>query len=322
MTINVAVKCPEGIVLGTDGLITLFGRTRQTPVAFASRYKKLFQVAHLPIGVMLNGDVTISGGQTFEDVVAEFGELHAGVATFDLQVMTGALRNFVLQKVGNRPRPSVQLIVGGYSRGKAGVRYGEVYSITWDEDSDGEVESLYATDTDFGYVVGGTPSPIDRFILGYDRTLVDDMLGRWEGLFHQVRDYVFAELERRGHAVPTTLREIDVPSALEVVPWSLVSDYHIDPDDIPTQQTLLTRITTAARWRYEPPFGLFSLPMAINFAWHLLCIAYAESNFTPRLPTVGSELTVATVTRDGKFEVVWCEEPDIVGSHFSVTCRR
>lgn len=314
MTINVAVKCPEGIVLGTDGLITLFGKTSRTPVAFASRYKKLFRVAGLPIGVMLNGDVTISSGQTFEDIVAEFGERYVGAVSFDLEAITVALRDFVLQKVGGRPRPSVQLIVGGYSRGKPGVRYGEVYTITWDTDSDGEVESLYATDTDFGYVVGGTPSPIDRFILGYDRVGIEDMLNRWEGLFEQTRDYIFAELDRRGHTVPEQYRDVDVPSALEVVPWSLVSDYKLDPDDIPSAEALLTNISRTARWRYQPAFGLFSLPMAINFAWHLLCIAYAESNFTPRLPTVGSELTVATVTRDGKFEIVWREEPNIAGS--------
>ena len=322
MTINVAIKCPEGVVLGTDGLITLFGRDKQVPLAFASRYKKLFQVAQLPIGVMLNGDIAIYRGQTFEDIVAEFGEERSSVATFDLREVTGELRDFVRAKIRNGPRPGVQLIVGGYSRGMKSVRYGEVYTITWDEDSDGEIESLYATDTDFGYVVGGAPSPVDRFILGYDRGCVDDMLDRWEGLYQRTRDYIFAELERRGHVVPKKHRDIDVPSALEVAPWSLLSDYQLDPDNIPGEQALLTQITKLARWRYQPPFGLFSLPMAVNFAWHLLCIAYAESNFTPRLPAVGSQLTVATVTRDGKFEIVWSEEPNIVGRPWDGFPRR
>jgi hypothetical protein len=312
MTINVAVKCPEGVVLGTDGLITLFGANKQVPVAFASRYKKLFQIGALPVGVMLNGDVAIHRGQTFEDIVAEFGEQAGDRAQFDLRELVGELARFVTDKVGTGPRPNVQLIAGGYSRRKRGVRYGEVYTLTWDEDSDAEIESLYATDTDFGYVVGGAPSPVDRFVLGYDRRTVDDFMARWSDLFHQTRDYIFAELERSGHTVPPDKRDIQEPSVMEVTAWSLLSDYTLDPERLPaSRESLLTAITKQARWRYRPPFGLFSLPMAINFAWHLLLIAYAESNFTPHLPVVGSELTVATITRDGRFNVVWCEEPNI-----------
>lgn len=313
MTINVAVKCPEGIVLGADSLVTMVGADRRTPLAFASRYRKLFQVGKLPIGVTLNGDVSLRGGQTVEDIVAEFAERLGEPERYSLESLTGRLRDFVRGKCGDGLPPHLQLIVGGYSRRRERVRYGEVYSITWDDDHDGEIESRYATDNDFGYVVGGRPAPIDRFMLGFDQGVVDEMMARWETLYRQTRDYIFRELTAAGRPPPESLHDLPPPSPAEVAPWSLLSEFELDATRVPSKTQFLARVTAMARQRYRPAFGLFSLPMAVNFAWHLLLIAYAESNFLPQLPAVGSHLTIATITRDGGFQRVWSGEPDVSG---------
>jgi hypothetical protein len=70
-------------------------------------------------------------------------------------------------------------------------------------------------------------------------------------------------------------------------------------------------ITFGSRMPYKPAYGFFSLPMAIHFTWHMLQIAYVESNFLLQLPAVGSELEIATVTRRNGFARYYRAEPGV-----------
>jgi len=84
MTINVAVKCPEGVVMGADSLITLAG-DNDSISSMIPYYSKLFQIGHsanpennYSAGIMLNGDVIVCG-KTIEEHVIEFEEKYIKV---------------------------------------------------------------------------------------------------------------------------------------------------------------------------------------------------------------------------------------------------
>ena len=96
-----------------------------------------------------------------------------------------------------------------------------------------------------------------------------------------------------------------IEPATDVPPWGWLSDFQLDPATVPGYERLLHGVAQAARGRAEPFWQFLSLPMAVNFVWHMLLLACADSTYFPRLPTVGSGLTIATVTRHGGFEEVW-----------------
>lgn len=311
MTINVAVKCPEGIVLGADSLVTLMGSDGRA-MGFVPLTRKLFALGKLPAGVLMNGDIATGSGATVEEIITEFAEQKCDPAgpSFDLERVVRDLRDFMAAQAGPGPRRDVQLIVGGYSRGKTGVRYGEIYTITWDEFSDGAVDSPYVTDTAFGYVVGGQANAIHRFLAGFDPATASMMIDAWPKLYDAVRDYVLGEVERRGQAVPAAARDIPMPPPSVLLPWSPFSAFTPNPaQNYDNPVALIREIVGASRSGYRPPFAYFSLPVAVNFTWHLMLMAYAESNYLPRLPAVGSNLVLATVTRAGGFQRVWSREP-------------
>ena len=304
MTINIAVKCPQGIALGTDSLVTLLTKDGLA-TAFSPFYRKLFRLGSLPVGIMLNGDIATGRGHTFEDVISEFAETSAAAGAYDLSELTLKLRDFIATRLDPNVRPGLQLIVAGYSVGKPSVRYGEVYTIDWDTDSDGEISSEFATDQGLGVAIGGQRAPVDRFLRGADSTLAGLLIDGWEGTYNRTRDYVLAEVTRAGGRVPAALKDLPPPSPTDVPPWGWLSDFQIDPAKVPPYDRLLHNVAQAARGRAEPFWQFLSLPMAVNFVWHMLLLACADSTYFPRLPTVGSGLTIATVTRHGGFEEVW-----------------
>jgi hypothetical protein len=173
------------------------------------------------------------------------------------------------------------------------------------------VMPYYEGDLEFGAVFGGRPDPIYRFIYGFDRRTSEDLLKGWRGLYQQTRDYLFAKLAEEGIDVPENLRDIPAPPVRQVNPWALLSLHDIASEqDVPIGE-LFERITLRSRLAYRPAFGFFSLAMAVNFTWHMLLIAYTESNFLLQLPAVGSDLEIATVTRQRGFERRYRDEPSI-----------
>ena len=88
MTINIAVKCPEGIVLGADSLTTITDNTG-TIVSSVPFTSKLFSFSDSPkneknfaIGVMINGINSI-GGVRVEDIIEEFEEIYRNKFSID-----------------------------------------------------------------------------------------------------------------------------------------------------------------------------------------------------------------------------------------------
>jgi len=304
MTINVAVKCPDGVVLGGDSLVTI--ASGETPIALVPYYTKLFPVKRYAAGAMLNGAGAV-GGRDIETIVSDFSDAHDAPETnYSLGELALGLRDYVQHEIQSRAagqNPLLEIILGGYSRGTGaeGRRYGEVYSLKW-ENAPGVVRSKYVTDEEFGTHYGGQPQALDRFQYGLDDWMLGGMLGRREALFQQAQDYVVEHLRGRGHKIPPSHRA-PLPDLGRFNVLSLVSEFEFGG----TSGETIKNVKEGAHQRFHTMERFFSLQVALDYCIFLMSCAYAVNNFTYMLPGVGSEARVASITRDGgfRFERAW-----------------
>jgi hypothetical protein len=304
MTINVAVKCPDGVVLGADGLVTI--TSGGPPISLVPYYTKLFPIGGYAGGAMLNGAGSI-GGRDIETIVSDFAVLYdSPEENYALGELARALRDYVQEEIRTRAtgqNPLLEIVVCGYSRGPAseGRRYGELYSLKW-ENAPGVVRSKYIQDEEFGTHYGGQPQALDRFQYGLDDWMIAGMLEKREALFNQAQSYVIDHLKRRGHNIPASHRA-PLPDIQNFNVLSLLSDFAFGD----TSGETVRNVKEGARQRFYTMERFFSLQVAIDYCVFLMSCAYAVNNFTYMIAGVGSEARVATVTRDEGFELqrVW-----------------
>jgi hypothetical protein len=314
MTINVAIKCPEGIVMGADSLVTI--STDDGAVAsIIPYYSKLFKIGDgndpkksYAAGAMLNGAGSIVG-RTIEDILSEFAEGYQAVQPVDnysLQQLAVDLGNSIQQLINSHTpnrNPLLEIIIGGYSRGKRanGKRYGEIYSMLWNYQPY-RLRVPYDKDSEFGTHYGGQPKVLDRFQYGIDDWMITTMWERRSKVFDQVCEYVISELSKRGVKVPDDI-SIPVPGLAGFDIYSLLSDYEVGETPGATVRNMKEGVVGSL----ETMEKFFSLQAAVNYCTFLLSCAYAENAFTFVVPSVGSEMRVASITRDEgfKFRKIW-----------------
>jgi len=305
MTINVALKCPDGIVLCADSLVTI--SAGGPPISIIPYYAKLFPIGKYLAGAMLNGAGSV-GSRTIEDLVGEFGQTyHAPIDNYSLQQFAQDLGYFVQGFIVSGADPLLEIIVAGYSAGAAacGRRFGEIYSVLW-ENAPWRLRVLYATDTEFGTHYGGQPQALDRFRYGIDDWIIADMLTRRQALFTQVHDYMLEQLRARGIIIPPGTT-VPMPGLTQFDVIRLVSDYVLGP----TPGQTVKNIKEGMLQRFETMERFFSLQVAVDYCTFLASCAYAVNNFTFQIPGVGSEMRVATVTKEQGFQFhkVWTVTP-------------
>lgn len=311
MTINVAVKCPDGVVLGADGLVTIAADGE--PISLMPFYTKLFPLGDYAAGAMLNGAGAI-GGRDVQTILTDFAEtVDAPVDNYSLGRLVQALRDFVQDEIRVRAagqNPLMEIIVGGYSKGLAAEdrRYGELYSIKW-ASSPGVVRSKYSRDEEFGTHYGGQPQALDRFQYGLDDWTIAGMLRRRESLFNEVQDYIVSHLKSKGHNIPASHRA-PLPDVESFNVLSLVSDFDFGE----TPGETVKNVKEGATQRFFTMERFFSLQVAVDYCVFLMSCAYAVNNFTYMIPGVGSEAHVSAVTRDEGFQLLrtWSPQaPDV-----------
>jgi hypothetical protein len=301
MTINVAIKCPDGVALGADGLVTI--SAGGPPISLVPYYRKLFPVGEYAAGAMLNGAGAI-GGTDVQSIISDFARAYdAPEEDYSLGVLAQALRDYIQEEIRSRAagqNPLLEIIVGGYSVGASaeGRRYGELYSLKW-ENSPGVVRSKYTRDEEFGVHYGGQPQALDRFQYGLDDWMIAHMLERRGALFREVQDYILEHLKGKGHSIPSNHRA-PVPDIRRFNVLSLLSDFEFGA----TAGETVRNVKEGALQRFDTMERFFSLQLAVDFCVFLMSCAYAVNNFTYMIPGVGSEASVGTVTRDRGFEVL------------------
>jgi hypothetical protein len=326
MTINIAVKCPEGIVLGSDSLTTILDDNTGNIVSSIPFTSKLFSLGdsqkddNFAVGAMINGFNSI-GGIRVEDIIEEFEEIYSNKFSSDeynVSHMSKELANHIQYYINtileqNRT-VNLEVIIAGFSKTKKAIpqqnleqrseyKYGEIYSYFWNNSRESRPRPISNRDGEFGTFYGGQPTMLDRFRFGIDDWVIYTMLERKNILYDQVRYYIYQQLKNESK---------DIPDILKVKPPNNMSEYNIfrlfsaaEPGK--TIGETISNIKENMKCRLETMEGQFSLQAAVNYCIFLMSCAYAQSAFTFILPIVGSEMRVASITRQEgfKFRRIW-----------------
>lgn len=326
MTINVAFKCADGIVLGTDSLMTLSAPSQpgdEWPArVLLPFHDKLFQLGSWPIGVMINGKVS-SPFTTVKELITGFPHTPTGRQLSQVEdyrlvdVAEGLLAHIHGNMADYLGGEQLEVIVAGFSR-DGSHRFGEVYILTLNPLlRETKPLPLYTHDDEFGLYYGGAREPLDRFIYGFSPSLLGLMRGpRRDQLFKRTAAYVIERLRDMGVDIPADI-EVSVPSGAALIKYDeifdlvgVISDYQRPANVFQLPQAMLE----GSLVRYKFPEREFSLQMAIGLCQFLIMCAYVLHNYTMRLPEVGSEMTVATITREAGFQYVLRWKPQSIGS--------
>lgn len=323
MTINIVVKCPEGLVLAADSLTTITDNSNNI-VSSVPYVSKLFPLGDsntrdeaFPVGVMINGLNSV-GGIRLEDIIEEFHEEYSKVHSSDEFSVADMSRDLAkhIQKhidttLGEQMTITLELILAGFSKTKksnrkkqrTGNKYGEIYSYFWEDSRKWKSRPVSNVDGEFLTYYGGQPTALDRFRYGIDDWVIYRMLKRKNWLYEQVRYYIYNQLKAKS---------IDVPQILNVDAPKNMSQYNIFQLFSSGQQgdkmgETIRNIKQNMEDRLQTMEGLFSLQTAVNYCIFLMSCAYAHSAFSFVIPVVGSEMRIASVTRhEGfKFRRIW-----------------
>jgi len=322
VTINVVIKCVDGIVLGADSLMTLRQGSEKRTIAVLPFHSKLLGLGGMPIGVMLNGQVTTpttTAKAAIRGFVETETEKYAG-RSYSVEEVATHLRDYIDDKIGKTPK-ALTITLGGYSRG--GDRsFGEAWFIAWPTR---EIQPAYPNNEDFRFGVRYIGSPeavaaVERFVYGMDVLTLGLMYNRRCKLFKSVSDYIIQRLRGMdGVTIPDEITALEAPSVADSEAHRLFDQafdvFQLVEDDEEYEFVYFRddrahyfqRVMQKLQGRYFFLDRYASLRMAIELCRFLLTCAYVRQNLAQvpeEGPDVGSELSVATVTRERGFEYV------------------
>jgi hypothetical protein len=321
MTINVAVKCADGIVMGADSLMTLTTADKSTITSIIPYYSKLFPIRDYSAGAMVNGSGSVAG-ITVEDIIQDFDDEYKTIQKpddYDMVTMANTLGQKIQQIINdnnkdNKDVPRMEIIIAGYSKIKNSNknvnkrRSGEIYSLQWDgKPNSYKLKIMINSDTEFGTCYGGQPTMLDRFRYGIDDWVLYEMLENREWVFGEVKSFIFDELKKKGIDIPVNIgEELKLPSddLTKFNVFKLISPEYVIHESVGLTLKSIKENTVSCLQTMEK---FFSLQVAINYCSFLMSCAFAQNAFTMVVPTVGSEMRVASITRDEgfKFRRIW-----------------
>ena len=284
----------DHLKLGEDGrpLLDNFGdvieQAQTIPYNQLGNVKKLFDLDPLPMGVMFTGTTSI-GNRTIGRLIAEFKETDLAFkgsnsehvvsdsegseqSNYKVQTIGDRLRRFLRGYYGSTfpeeySQPELELIVGGYDK----LSYlPSVFRINIREDTTTEI---FSDDSPFGVTFGGQMDWIQRIVFGTD-------------VLNQVRlaarsDYLLFEYyDRVRSAAADAGVEFEVPS----------------PDLWGDELGMFTGWDIQG---LDADFGDFSEQNAIDCVDFLIEIMIRAQAVSSQLPTVGGDIHIAVIRKDG-----------------------
>ena len=131
MTINIAVKCPEGIVLGSDSLTTILDDNTGNIVSSIPFSSKLFSLGdssnkdnNFAVGAMINGFNSI-GGIRVEDIIEEFEEIYSNKVSSDeysvvdmAKELVNHIQHYINTILEQKRTVNLEIIIAGFSKTK------------------------------------------------------------------------------------------------------------------------------------------------------------------------------------------------------------
>jgi len=322
VTINVVLKCADGLVLAADSLITTWisdtdsnaavpagGVRGNGPYVMLPFHEKIFPLGELPVCAVINGMVS-SPITTVKECIDRFvysKEMSNFVKSDQYQVTDIADALFDVVDEDITPylaENQLEIILAGFSRSSK-ARFGEIYSLKFPRGN--EKFNRILDDKEFGIYSGGDDTPVERFRYGFDRNLLYYMWVKREKLFNEVAEYVVGRLRKTpGVVIPDDLK-VTAPSIDDFNHW-LEYSRALDIFQLLAEKgsyrfngTLASEdidaILQKSYTRFSFPERLFSLQQGIELCQFLAMCAFAANNYTYKSPQVGSHITIIAVTR-------------------------
>lgn len=264
MSILVAVRVGEGLVLAADSASTLMVQTSEGQVGVGKIFNhatKLLQLRDYPIGVGTWGAGNI-GDRTISSLVSEFANSRRALSELgpdDINVrseaeglldsLCGAYEGFI-PDWREKAHPQVGMIVGGYS-GNAFFPEEYVFLVPERE-----------------FIALREPGPEGQ----------QDFGANWYGM----TDAIVRLHHGRDEKVPQILVEEGIDKAVI--------------------ERLMERLHTEAQ--YQIPFGGMPLQDAIDYAMYLVGVTVGRYRFVLGAESCGGPIDVAMITRDRGFQWV------------------
>ena len=271
---------PDGRPLLKD-FSQLYEDSEPVPYNQLLHVKKLFKLGKLPIATMFTGISSI-GNQTIRGLVEEFSSKNRtfvdqeytvnGLATHFLEF----LREPYEQEYGNTiEQPGLELILAGYDKGETWPAIVKV-----DVRDSSVVQSFSAGE--FGIAFAGQMDWIQRIVFGTDVVNKIRLMGRTRTLMDAYREKLLKHLKGQGFN-GTLPKSTEFGDDLE-----LFNEWDLD--------------------RLQASWEEFSEQNAINCVDFFLRIMIQAQDISSRLPTVGGDVHIAVIRRDGYYQVtkeVW-----------------
>jgi hypothetical protein len=226
MSLGIAFKGPEGVVLAADSRVTLTGQTTPPgsphPVLLPATYDNATKLLSVKgqnfVGAVTYGTGAIgtSAPRTAHSFVPEFEQELAARNTgrLPVQAFAAELGTFFLQRWQQAGMPATMsagqdmyFLVGGYDDGEA---YGKVFEVT----VPGSPTPRELNTGEFGIAWGGQPQFVERLLTGFDPGL--PALAQQQLSLSDVQTAALMKRLREGLAIPIPYQFLPLQDSIDL----------------------------------------------------------------------------------------------------------
>ena len=266
---------PDGTPALSD-FAQLYRETEPVPYNQLLHVKKLFRLSALPIAVMFTGIASI-GTHTIRWLVTEFSNTMPTIDVEDYTVygvataFLGFLRKYYVEEFREAfEQPALEILVAGYDSSEPWPAVARL------DVRDNSVEQTFSAG-EFGIAFAGQVDWIQRIVFGTDTYNKIRLMVRSESLLGEYRKKLMEHMRREGH-------ELDLPEPADFGPdLELFHGWELEQ--------------LQASWEE------FSEQNAINCVDFFLRIMIQAQDISSQLPTVGGDVHIAVIRKDGYHQV-------------------
>ena len=260
-----------------DSLLTLMEQAQAVPYNQLGNVLKLFDLSPLPMGVMFSG-ITSIGDRTIGKMISEFKEREnasnssAEQSNYNVRSIGDRLREFLRQYYASiypeeHMQPELELIIGGYDKLS---HLPSLYRINVQQDT---IVEIFSDEPPFGVAFGGQNDWIQRIVFGTDQDNQVRLAQRAQYLLIEYRRLISEALVRDGIT-------FEVPS----------------PDSWGDELQLFNNWSLHG---LDANISDFSEQNAIDCVDFFIEIMIGVQAVSSRLPTVGGDINIAVIRKDG-----------------------
>ena len=260
-----------------DSLHTIMDQAQSIPYNQLGNVLKLFDLSPLPMGVMFSG-LTSIGDRTIGKMISEFKQHESNSAesseqsNYTVRTVADRLRKFLRQYYAStfpheHMQPELELIIGGYDKLN---HLPTLYRVNIKDDA---IDEIFSVESPFGIAFGGQNDWIQRIVFGTDQNNQVRLAAR-------VHDLLLDYQHRISEAIVKAGLTFEVPT----------------PDSWGEELQLFNNWSLNG---LDADIADFSEQNAIDCVDFFIEIMIRVQAVSSRLPTVGGDINISVIRKDG-----------------------